>query len=235
MKDFYSTVVNCPLTSDECPYALKNLDTGDIPRGFSSHPRIHPDILVVRKNPGHADKTEKDYYRGKQAEELFNELLRYRADLRSGKVHSSKGASRFRTNELRYLLFILGYHKKLKPFKKFQIQVEEEKHIRRRVVFTNLFKCSTRDEQAKIPGQAFSVCYERYFRDELHILRPKLILAAGKEVYGFLSRRAKAGDLDVTILLMKHPSYFYSKIEEPLALRKIKHSVQKVLRGLGNR
>jgi uracil-DNA glycosylase len=229
IRDFYTRVVNCPLTSVECPYALKNFSTGDIPRGFSSKGRIHPDILVVRKNPGHADKAEKKYYQGKSGRKLFDALLQYGTDHRSGKIIWSKGTGRFRRNELRYLLFILGYHRKLRPFKGFELDDTERKHIHRHVFFTNLFKCSTRDEQAKIPDSAFSVCYEKYFVEELNLIRPRLILATGREVYRFLRCKEKSGEIAMHVIYVKHPSYFYSRDNEQRELSGIKHSVQQII------
>jgi uracil-DNA glycosylase len=226
LRKFYTRVISCPLTAKECPYALKNFAKGDIPRGFSFKEKAHPDILVVRKNPGHADKAEKEYYRGRKGKSLFKALTRYH----HGKnIIRPKGSNRFSINERRYLLFILGYHKQLVPFKTFQIQDNERKKISQRVFFTNLFKCSTEDEQATIPKSAFSVCYERYFLEELRLVKPRLILAAGREVYNFLQRKEKVGQITVPIIYIKHPSYFYSKENESPKLKKIKRSVKKIL------
>jgi uracil-DNA glycosylase len=229
IRSFYTSVVNCPLTQKDCTLALKNFDTGDIPRGFSSRGRAHPDILVVRKNPGHAEEAEKEYYKGKRGRELFDAVRQFSGDRRAGRLQWSKGTGRFHINEQRYLLYILGRHKKLRPYKGLELKETEQQFLDQHVFFTNLFKCSTDDEQGRIPQQAFSVCYARYFLDELNLLRPRLILATGREAYRFLHAREKAGEIDVPVLYVKHPSYFYSKRDELSKLRELRRSALKIL------
>ena len=226
MKNFYTKVVNCPLSASECPLAVKDFSTGDIPRGFSYVDQVNPEILVVRKNPGHADKTEKAYYKGRTGKALFEAVMQYKKDRRGGKVRRSRNSNRFRLNELRYLLFVLGYHEQLRPFKSFKVRQNEERSLAKRAFFTNLFKCSTENEQAKIPSSAFSVCYQRYFLDELRRIRPKVILAAGNEVSHFLRRKAQDGQIDVPIVKVKHFSYFYTKNDEAVVLNRTRRLIQ---------
>ena len=117
---------------------------------------------------------------------------------------------------------------KLETYKGYQDNYtpDHEKEISEHVAFTNLFKCSTKKEQERIKDDSFENCYEKYFKDEIKLINPQVILALGKEVDHFL----KSKNLDVNVIYIKHPSYSYSKIGELNKLKKIKKELGKILK-----
>ena len=93
---------------------------------------------------------------------------------------------------------------------------------------TNLFKCSTRDEQEKLKPHDCVTCFNLYLLPEVSMLRPQVILALGNEVDYILQRLGKNKDLP-PIVKVKHPSYFYKKSDEKTELAKAKKSLVKYL------
>ena len=116
----------------------------------------------------------------------------------------------------RYLRYLLGNTSRLESFKQYSERIEEGsfigdfEKIMQDVALTNLFKCSTRNEQQKLFSADVSVCVERYFLPEVKLLKPKVILAFGNEVDNFLIRLGLHEHLP-PIIKIKHPSRSYGK------------------------
>ncbi len=229
LNSFYTEVMNCPLTRSECPHAVRSLKKGDVPRGFHFRKGVRPDVLVVAKNPGHASDRERAYYKDKAGRGLLKAHLKYHKDRRSQIVQGLRKSNRFDTNRRRYLLYILGFHKKLVNYKKYMMDGNDEGRILSKCFFTNLFKCSTEDEQMPINDETFSVCYNQHFLRELSIIRPKVIIAVGREVSRFLRRHSSSGEIAVPVVPIKHFSYFYAKGKEQMAMRRVRHAVRKAI------
>ena len=233
LKHFYSKVMDCSLTPKECLLAVKSKKTGDAPRGFLFKEGIRPDILVVAKNPGTTSSKEKEYYKGKSGQALIKSHLKFNVDRMTGKFQIPSKIRKFQPNRRRYLLYILDIHKKLMPYKEFikdRDIYKDEEQIAEKCFFTNLFKCSTEDKRITIHNKDFSTCYNEHFKDELEIINPKVIIAAGREVNGFLTTLKKQGKLSIPFVKVKHFSLSYSLVSEKNELKKIKTQVQKLIR-----
>lgn len=222
--------MNCPLKPDECPYAYKDFSKGVVPRGFKYKSDVKPDLMIIGKNPGHPIKNEVKYCIGKVGKELFNAWLKWTKDRRRWILSGSDKPDIFSTNRQRYLLYILGFHNTLKSYQRYKYSFSDADKVLKKAFFTNLFKCSTRNERSAIPDKAFTVCYEKYFIREINILKPKVILCVGGEVYRFLKRKIRSNELNIPIIPIKHFSYFYKKEKEKRELAKIRKLYQLYLR-----
>ena len=73
----------------------------------------------------------------------------------------------------------------------------------------------------------FENCFNKLFVEELEIYKPKVVLAAGNEVYNFLKHRIK-----YPIVKVKHFTYFYPKKDEVKILKNLKLNVLKLMKVL---
>lgn len=230
--------MNCPLGPKKCVYALKSLAKGDVPRGFEFRKvrgkGIHRDILVVGKNPGHPFKGERSHYKDKSGRDLLRSYLEFQGSRRNELIKSSKREKVFFINERRYLLYLLRFDKQLKRYKEYKINKSDDEKIFSRCLYTDLFKCSTRDERMKIKDEIFSICYKKHFAREHELIRPKVIIAVGEEVYRFLQRRFQTEKIRVPIIKMKHFSYFYPREFERKELRNLRRKLERYTRPEGS-
>lgn len=233
-KPFYIKMMNCTCSKSECPQSRKNFNSGWVPRGFSPQNSNTAKILIVGKNPGHPFKKEKLRYKGKRGKNLLKAKERWNADklemirLNLTKYHSMKDKSlKYHMNLRRYLRYFLGLSKKLETYKEHltNYKTDYEKEISEHVAFTNLFKCSTKCERERIKDTSFENCYEKYFKEEIELIRPQIIFALGSEVTNFL----KSKKLDVPLIFIRHPSYFYKKNNELKELKNKKTELKNAL------
>lgn len=228
-KPFYIKVMKCACSKRECPQSRKDFKSGWAPpRGFNPCKSNTTKILVVGKNPGHPLEEEIPFYKGKRGENLLKakeewDSFKYKM-LRSKKKDRSL---KYHMNLRRYLRYFLRPSKKLETYKEYKTNytTDHEKEISEHIAFTNLFKCSTKCEQERIKDTSFENCYEKYFYEEINLIKPQSILALGKEVKKFL----KSKQLNIPLISIRHPSYFYRKNDELNILRNKKTEFKNVL------
>ncbi len=219
--------MNCAYKENECPQAWKDFSAGIVPRAFSACKSNTAKILVVAKNPGHPLKGEPIYYKGKKGEDLFNAKLEWDSE-RCKRIQITKDNSlKYHKNLRRYVRFFLEISNKLETYKEYQNKYvpDHEREISEHVAFTNLFKCSTKYEQERLKNSSFEICYRKYFMKEIKLIKPQTILALGNEVSKFLKRK----NLKVPLISIKHPSYFYSRNDEPDILKIKKTELKKYI------
>ena len=71
-------------------------------------------------------------------------------------------------------------------------------------------------------------CYEKIFRTELNLLKPKILMALGREVENFLNK--KKAEHGLPVIYVKHPSYHYRKQDKKRILSNIKKEIAKSLK-----
>lgn len=236
VERFYTQCLNCPVSQNGCLKAWKNPSEGIVPRGFDFCRRRYPNILIVSKNPGHplTEYGEDEFYKGKKGKRLFDSYVKFRKELADNIIYQKNASLRFHKNRNRYLRYLLGHTSKLESFKQYSERIEEGsfiwdfEKIMRDVALTNLFKCSTRNEQQKLLSADVSVCVERYFLPEVKLLKPKVILAFGNEVANFLIRLGLHEHLP-PIIKIKHPSRPYGKEEEVHIMSAVRKALKKYL------
>ncbi len=221
-------VMNCTYEKTECPHAWKDFSAGVVPRAFSPCKSNTAKILVVAKNPGHPLPEETIYFKGKKGENLLKAHEEWDSEICKRLQSSNDKSLKYYKNLKRYLRYFLDLSKKLETYEEYQnnhIQ-KHEKEISEQVAFTDLFKCSTECEQARINDASFSICYRKYFIDEIKLINPKSILALGNEVAKFLEKQ----HLTIPVVTIKHPSYFYRRTDEYDILRKKKAELTNILK-----
>lgn len=230
----------CPLSSTKrCGDIKLETDSrkGIFPRGLHPNLKSKTNILVVAKNPGSIFSQEKRIY-SKYPNNPWKCMQAY--DKRQiGILFSSKNklSSRFHINRFRYLKFIMSKDVKLETFEDTKERFEEWRKNNKKiqeiegVSSTDLFKCSTKNEQQKFRNHDFYLCFFMFFMQELKILKPKVLLALGSEVNKFLKYITKEDYIKkgVEIIPIKHPSYFYKRKDENKRLKSIRSRIQKVL------
>jgi len=190
-----------------CPGIWKNIPAGIPPRGFFF--KVAPvKLLVVAKNPGHPLKGEVDLYRGRIGSDLFFAYRRFQKKVYPDPGKIREFSTRFHKTLFRYISYFLDI---------------PHTDIYLHAAHTNLVKCSTRDEQARLKPKTMMECYTQYFRTELELLRPKVLLALGREVERFLIERQT--DHNLPVVYIKHPSYRYRREEEKQILSDIKQQI----------
>ena len=237
VEEFYIKCINCSVSQSECPKAWKDFSKGLVPRAFHICRSRFPKILVVAKNPGHPlDKYgERQFYDGKKGKRLFQAYLKWRNEFVENLLCQPDPSLKFHINKTRYLRYFLSHVEKLESFEAYRKRCfqagrisKDHKEIMRSVAFTNLFKCSTKNEREKLSFKDVKVCLERYFLKEVEMLKPQVILAFGNEVGSNLKRLKKDKNLP-PIEKVRHPSYFYNKDIEARQLSKVKRSLLKHL------
>ena len=193
----FSEIYNCP-------------SKGSPPRGFFTEAQGEIDILVVGKNPGHVLESEAKLYLDLFGAELvkthleFSKNTFYKINQLNRKERQS---TKFHSNLIEYMSFVLG---------------EESDEIFKKVAYTNLVKCSTRnDEQAKLTRRSIDECFNRHLVNEINYFNPKIIFALGREVEKYLS--ATEVIYKYPLVYIKHPSYHYKKEEKLMKLNQLRN------------
>lgn len=204
-----------------------------IPRAFEFSLSPRPKLLVVAKNPGHPlDKLgECQFYVGRTGEDLFKSYLKWREHFLTTVLASKDNSLKYHKNRNRYLRFILGYSNRLEPYDEYSRRIldtnvvrEDHTKVMRSVAMTNLFKCSTRNEQEKLKASDVAPCYNKFFLKEVNLFRPRAILALGNEVYNILRKLDTVRRLP-PVVGIRHPSYFYAKQSEAEKLKQVKENL----------
>ena len=227
IRKFYVGVMNCEYTNDNCPQAWKDISLGLIPRAFTPCKSRQASILVVAKNPGHPLDGESVYFRGKTGEGLLRAKEKFDLEKYERIRTTNDRSLRYHKNLRRYLRYFLGISRELETYEEYQRSycAEHEKEIFQHVILTNLFKCSTEDERERIRNDSLQTCYDKYLPQEIKMWRPKIILALGEEVFGFLKKQ----NLAVSLVSVRHPSYFYRKADERRILAIAKRKLTKII------
>lgn len=204
----YYECVNCPNTEKECPGIWRDTAKGVFPDGFYFE-TIPVDVLVVGKNTGHPDERELEIFPGLTGDALYEALRKKQAeDFQNGGLAAS--AHMFSRKLSRYLCKILDV---------------ENKDLFSRIAFTNLVKCRTSKESGNtLHKKTMEKCFDKYLKKEIDLLKPKVILALGREPEEFLLRRSRR-ILDLPVLWLKHPAYPLPEKKEPDILRKLKEEI----------
>ncbi|TAL53837.1 uracil-DNA glycosylase family protein [Pandoraea sp.] len=216
---FYGSICDCSCTSHDCPGTFKSPSTGSPPRGF--YTKAKPgfvDLLAVCKNPGHTLPDEKQLYRGLNGFEIASAHMEYAEETfrREHDINAqARRSTRFHKNLVRYLSYFLDV---------------PEENVFERAVYTNLVKCSTPDERARLDPRAMSKCFESHFARELDFFKPRVLLACGREVERFLNSEKTRCVHRLPVIYVKHPSYYYRRENEQPILEKIRADVQQHLR-----
>jgi hypothetical protein len=208
---FYASCMNCTIN---CPGVWIDIKNGIPPRGFY-YQQSPIKILVVSKNPGHPLEGESQLFKGKVDQDLFKAYRTFQEKLYHNLLNNKEHSTRFHKNLYRYLSFFLDIPNDLDQ-------------IYSHVAHTDLLKCSTQNEQAKINDKMFEECYKKYFLKEVELLKPKMLLVLGREVERFLTK--KKSEHNIPIIYIKHPSYFYKKDQEKLILEAKKKEIQQYLK-----
>lgn len=208
---FYNSVSSCANTQAHCPNTLNSHSSGWIPRGFFTRVNSGPvDVLAVCKNPGHLLPNEADLYRKTAPSELAKTHMQHAAV-------TFQGGNITNPNDVHSTVF----HKNLRRYMAFILDVDQDK-VFDHMVYTNLVKCSTRGEQDKLNPKTMRECFGRHFVREIEFFSPKVLIAFGREVEGFLTKMRALGVHGLPVIYLKHPSYYYRKDIEASELMRVK-------------
>jgi len=204
----YQECVNCPNTEKECPGIWRDSAKGIIPDGFYFE-TVPVDVLVVGKNTGHPDERELKIFPGLTGDTLYKTLrAKQEVDFHNGGLSgSAQLLSRKLTEYLHSILDI------------------EEKDLFTRIAFTNLVKCRTIVESGnKLHKNTMKNCFDKYLKKAVSLLRPKVILALGREAEVFLLRKSWR-PLGVPVLYLKHTSRPLNKKDKSGILDELKDDI----------
>ena len=151
---------------------------------------------------------EPELFRGHTGTDLFHAYRNYQERLYPDPGKVREPSTRFHRTLFRYISYFLDVH---------------HSDIYLHVAHTNLVKCSTPDEQARLNAKTVAQCYSQYFGAELDLLRPKVLLALGREVERFLIKRQV--DHGLPVIYIKHPAYRYRREDESQILGGIKRQI----------
>ena len=203
----YVRCMNCANTTSVCPGVWKDIPNGIPPRGFFFK-AVPVKILIVAKNPGHPMRGESDLFKGRTGTDLFGAYRNYQENYYPDPNRVREPSTRFHKTLFRYVSLLLDIPKEDVYF---------------HAAHTNLVKCSTPDEQAKLNLTTMDACYTQYFRAELELLRPRVLLALGREVERFLIKRSS--DHHLPVIYIKHPSYPYRREDEARILGELRNQI----------
>jgi len=207
LESLYVRCMNCLNTASLCPGAWKDIPAGVPPRGFFC--QVAPvKLLIVAKNPGHPLLREREHYQGRSEYELYRAYQRFQENLHSTADQFREPSMRFLKTLFRYISFFLDI---------------PNNDIYLHAAHTNLVKCSTPDERGRLDRKTMGQCYPQYLRAEIDLLRPKVLVALGREVERFLRRNRL--DHGLPVIYIKHPSHRYPKEDEQQILTGIKRQI----------
>jgi len=193
----FSEIYNCP-------------SKGSPPRGFFTESQGQIEILVVGKNPGHVLESESKLYLNLNGAELVKAHLDF-SKKTFNKLNElnkkERQSTTFHSNLIEYMSFILD---------------ADSNSIFKKIAYTNLVKCSTRDnEQAKLTRRSIDECFNRHLLIEINYFNPKIIFALGREVEHYLNKNINSEKYPVVYI--KHPSYHYKKEEKLTKINELKN------------
>ena len=164
--------------NDKCRSVTLGRDKGVIPRWIGGNLK-NPDLMVVGLNPGKCDTTERF---------LYKEFMNGDASL----IHRFTNHCLLDpgSSKSNYLVRLTGFLK----------EVFSENDFLEKVYITNLVKCES-DINGVVDSETQAHCFEKFLREEIALLKPKAILALGKEVYRLLQDRGVKN-----VVICPHPS-----------------------------
>jgi len=203
----YQECVNCPNTTKECPGIRRDLSKGFFPDGFHFE-AVPIDALVVAKNTGHPQAGESKFT-DCTVDSLYPRLLEVQKDF-----YQNHKLSEQRDNFSKYMALYLC-----------EILEVPEKDLFTRMAFTNLVKCPTiRESDVTLHADTMKNCFHKYLKNEVALLRPKVILALGRDAEDYLIKRSWRY-LGVPVLFLKHTSRPLKKEDKPKELAKIREEI----------
>ena len=220
LDSLYISCMSCPNTEKQCKEILKDYKNGIPPRGFLF--KAAPvKLLVVSKNPGHPLNGETKKYIGRMGIDLFEAFRNHQKEVYYHLNKSKDRNLRFHKNLFSYMSYVF----KIDP-KEGEYDIDK---IYQHMAHTSLVKCSTNGEQDKLNPQTMEECFNKYFLDELKLLKPKVLLALGREVENFLNAKKAEFKLpkELKIIYIKHPSYPLGRQNEKRILSDIKKRIAK--------
>lgn len=216
LDEFYTQCMSCDNSREKCPEIEKDFNKGCIPRGFYYRcPQIK--VLAVAKNPGSFQNDEEKLYAKKTERERFKAHRELMKNLFENPNLPKKSSNRFHRN----LKEDLSHFLDLRPDEVFT-----------QTAFTNLVKCSTKNEQEKLRNYptARDSCFEKFFLKELNLLKPRVVLALSKEVYDFLNEHeAELKVRNACLICIKHPAYPYREERKKVVFCKVKEHIKDCL------
>ena len=185
---FYSKIVRC--SNNECiDHGAMNNPNGKfcyIPRSFCVN-FYHPKkILVVSTNPGKMTKREKSEYR--KIHQSSSEIT-YKESVELVKTHVKIAKDMFihgiGFDENRKSL---GFHRDLMEAVAWVLDIKKTE-VFNYVNYTSIIKCQTHPPYSylKPKDRKFLAenCYNRFFHEEIGLLKPELILTYGQDVFKY--------------------------------------------------
>lgn len=205
LTNFYNRVVSCKNTCQECPGITNNYKEGILPRGFFT--KCNPnevDILIVGKNPGHILTQHEE-----------------------AKIYQNSDNRVLAVSKFTESLFLgsnpTTFHKNIDRYIRLFLNLSKNDSIFERVALTNLVKCQFEgNEQDRLKMKTIKQCYDKFLKEEIELLNPKIIIALGREVESFLKNQ----NIKIEIIYILHPSYYYSQNEEQEKLMSIKDRIK---------
>ncbi|TVQ80563.1 MAG: hypothetical protein EA369_02170 [Bradymonadales bacterium] len=213
LDKLYGAVSGCRLPCARCPGTRKS--RLERPRGFLNGSRTgQAKVLVVGKNPGHPIDEEHEFYRSSRNEPMSKLSARFyeEALLRKNFLANTRGLT-FHTRLMNYLRSILNL---------------TDTEIVRKVAFTNLVKCSTKDKTKQLHPITKHTCYERFLSSEIQLIEPKVIIALGKEAFEFLDKNKDEHSVE-QLAYLYHPSYHWPQPGRKEGLKKARRIFKRMV------
>jgi uracil-DNA glycosylase len=149
--------------NDKCESIVNNRVNGIIPRWIGGEIE-NPALMVVGLNPGKCDTTERFLYK-EFVQNDANLIVRFTN-------HCLLDPGGQKNNYLNKLTEL---------FK----DIFGKNNFMKKIYISNVAKCESQINGVVSP-ETKKHCYEKFLKEEIELLKPKVILALGKEVYQFL-------------------------------------------------
>ena len=175
---FYASIVGCP---QRCNGIVRDAES-NIPRGFFTlaAPGDPIDLMLVAQNPGQPMGIEERRYAGLSAAAAAQSHVDFVRECFRGRGKT--------------------FHKRLLAWMQDLLGVDSADAVFRRVVYTNLVKCTTPNNNAP-SGALFRQCYTQNFQREIRFWNPRRVVGLGSKTCDALRQ------LRVDCLPLPHPSH----------------------------
>jgi uracil-DNA glycosylase len=176
--DLYSAITGCPLM---CSDIIRD-GNSNIPRGFYTEAQLGDpiDLMVVGINPGQAMDSEQGIYSGLSPRKQATTHLDF-----AGLSFEPPYGKTFFKRLAKWLSYVLGV---------------SEKAVFKRVVYTNMVKCSTPHNKRPI-WETRLTCYQHHLSREIDVWKPRMVVALGPECGKYLA------SLGIKFEFLPHPSH----------------------------
>ena len=191
LLELYSAVTECHL---QCHGVRNEPETGIIGRSFyCPFDPARVSLLLVGKNPAISTESEREIYRELDEDRRVHAHMAFLRRLFDGDEHVVR--SKFHANLLRWTAIILGV---------------ETNHdaVFQQAALTALVKCeSVEDKTADLPMPTKHQCVANFLTEEIAIIQPAFLLALGREVFAYLTRKEMQARHGLPVGLLYHPSW----------------------------